>query len=411
MELSDDLIFEDLLPSLSCEEGWTQMEPPTSDGKRIAFRKVKKKCFFVRMQVPCELDASSSRKMEHLFHDALNATGMEFCDGTSVKLLQTLGPGDIRVSMKPSGKWRKLMLRSFVLLGGKDGGCPADTTCQEEALEYRMVHRPVPGGVAAVYLAEDQESGTYMSGAGYMTSLWSTYTKDLSGNCMATYGMLHHGHTVPSCHAHHIASLAEAFLEDDERLFKECSDMGLYQEDQDRPRPYIVLSLKACSRGFPMLPAGPLVEQLGVVGSVLLPDGQAWVQPSACEKGFPKFLQLFLDAIGCGHVQVFGYLDGQPLMCWQAVVLRTDWELASPIFEEYWKCGKAAYRKLYKTKSAPCVSVVAEPRFATRSEYSATVNDKLYNVTVPTELKFVAKKTFIELVEDCVSDAESVASA
>jgi len=324
--------------------------------------------------------------MEHLFHDAINATGMEFSDGLSVKLLETLGPGDVRVEFKPSAQWRKLMMRSVVLLGGKDEGS-ADTTCQEEAFKCRTVHRPVPGGVAAIYLAEDQESGTYMSKTGYMTSTLTTYTKDHSGNCMATYAMLHHGHTVPSCLAHHIASLAEAFVEDDERMFKELSDMGLYREDQDRPRQYVVLSLKACSRGFPMLPAGPVVEQLGAVGSVLLPDGQAWVQPPACEKGFPKFLQLFLDAIGCGHVQVFDNLDGRPLMCWQAVVLRKDWELVSPIFEESWKCGRAAYRKLYKTKAAPCVSVVAEPRFATRHGYSTTDN-----VTDPSELKCVAKK-------------------
>mmetsp|Transcript_15036 Transcript_15036/g.26332 ORF Transcript_15036/g.26332 Transcript_15036/m.26332 type:complete len:101 (-) Transcript_15036:97-399(-) len=50
-------------------------------------------------------------------------------------------------------------------------------------------------------------------------------------------------------------------------------------------------------------------------------------------------------------------------MSWQVVVARSAWQAIRINFSSWWKAGRAAYRRLNKTKAAPTITEDAEPSY------------------------------------------------
>mmetsp|Transcript_60828 Transcript_60828/g.84625 ORF Transcript_60828/g.84625 Transcript_60828/m.84625 type:complete len:206 (-) Transcript_60828:179-796(-) len=137
---------------------------------------------------------------------------------------------------------------------------------------------------------------------------------------------------------------------------------------------YVILSLRTCPQGRPLLPCRSPEYMVGrsedhSVVVLDLPSGSpeslypAWYRPVG-EFDFPSFLQMFLISIGCSEVQVYNTMDGALLVPYQAVVQRSQWNSLASRFEAAWKVHKTAYRKLNSSKHAPTISEGRSPRFA-----------------------------------------------
>jgi hypothetical protein len=127
-------------------------------------------------------------------------------------------------------------------------------------------------------------------------------------------------------------------------LFKE-----VLCEDAD----YVVLVLRRCPRGPPLLPACPPENQVGFDGV------QKWIQ--APEYNLCKYLQALFTTMGV-QAAVFSSYRGSALMPYQAVMLRRDWNRSWPLCDSVWRQQKAAYRHMHGGKSSPDIHEATEVR-------------------------------------------------
>lgn len=140
-------------------------------------------------------------------------------------------------------------------------------------------------------------------------------------------------------------------------------DMQLQPAHADRVRAdanYIVVSLRKCSRGGPLLPVGPRCNRWEQT------DTHAGLRMPLC-----KYLQEFLSRLGVSGVNFHDSLDGRKLLPYQAAVLLDAWNRVRQILEQPLAEQRTAYRRLFGGSAAPDVRIVAEPRFATDVERDA----------------------------------------
>eukprot|EP00931_Biecheleriopsis_adriatica_P043622 TRINITY_DN24932_c0_g1_i1.p1 TRINITY_DN24932_c0_g1~~TRINITY_DN24932_c0_g1_i1.p1 ORF type:complete len:406 (+),score=22.41 TRINITY_DN24932_c0_g1_i1:62-1219(+) len=109
---------------------------------------------------------------------------------------------------------------------------------------------------------------------------------------------------------------------------------------------YMVVNLKRCGSGPPLLPA-PEEEQADVVIA-----GQGW---NRLESVLPLsvYLRSLLQGGGCSTVRVFQSLHGWQLVPYQAVVVRQEWTAAYPLISSLWARHEAAYKEVYDHRFSP----------------------------------------------------------
>ncbi|CAJ1433516.1 unnamed protein product [Effrenium voratum] len=125
---------------------------------------------------------------------------------------------------------------------------------------------------------------------------------------------------------------------------------------------YTVLTLRTCQGGWPLLPGKPKAEGHVVELSATNEPFRFWFRPEAKDFSLAAYLRAFLPVIGA-DIQVFESMNGEPLVPFQAVLQRSQWEAVSTAFQEAWRYQKVAYEKLIPGKRhTPNITENRKPR-------------------------------------------------
>jgi hypothetical protein len=116
---------------------------------------------------------------------------------------------------------------------------------------------------------------------------------------------------------------------------------------------YVVLSLRKCTRGVPLLP-------LHKDACEECPE--EWEQLKQVVP-LPEYLRELLRRLEIRDVEVFDSLDGGKVVPYQAVVQQRAWERAWLCLEAPWGCMRVAYRRKLGGGHAPKLEVGTEPKY------------------------------------------------
>lgn len=174
---------------------------------------------------------------------------------------------------------------------------------------------------------------------------------------------------------------------------------------------YLVINLKRCTYGPPLLPALPTGSSDVAVDVGAHRGLSAWVQHVGTNNfKLSEYLQALVRRIGLEDLKVFGSIDGRRLVPYQAAVVKQSWEAAHHCIREAFDIQQAAYRRLHKGKAAPELHFGKEPRFLPAEDADRSIHDAaatpsaklLDQLTIP--MKVSVRNTFIEVTEDDESD-------
>lgn len=128
-----------------------------------------------------------------------------------------------------------------------------------------------------------------------------------------------------------------------------------WQEATDGPANYMVVGIRKCPRGPPLLPRQNIFPSTAVTTT---PSEWAAVAREGFE--LPDYLRSFLSLLGVEE-EVHESLDGLRLVPYQAVVGRAAWERIWGSLEGPYKAMRAAYRQLHGGKHAPEITLHNTP--------------------------------------------------
>ncbi|CAE8628986.1 unnamed protein product [Polarella glacialis] len=163
-----------------------------------------------------------------------------------------------------------------------------------------------------------------------------------------------------------------------ERLLKIASLPFMHNLRTEGKDFYLVVSLKCCVRGPPLLPCGE-TEEADTISRVCL-QGQAIKYWERLERlhddnfSLCSYLKKFLSTTGLA-VNVFGNFDGRELVSYQAFVQRSQWDAIRPEFEKAWRTHGAAYRRLNGGSAAPKLVEGSVSRWKPCEENAERFND------------------------------------
>lgn len=278
----------------------------------------------------------------------------EFDDGTqSCKLEVSAAPGDAVVSMQVSASTSAPLLSAsqHAIVGH------AQSAAERKTRNYlRWVVRrdfPLPGQFTCLTLPMDPETGEFYEERGMVSSCTVVFEAHRSEPGKTALTRVSVIHRAPDWLMSYIANhflMKHAWI-------SRYKASAVYNEARDGALSYVVVGIKKCSRGPPLLP-----RSLREDGSMMPTTFDSeWVPANFESNHFPGYLREFLRQLGV-HVDVYDTLDGRRLVPYQAVLMRGNWELASAAIEEPWKTHKAAYRRRYGGTSAPYFVENMEPR-------------------------------------------------
>lgn len=169
-----------------------------------------------------------------------------------------------------------------------------------------------------------------------------------------------------------------------------------FQALLDGPGIYMVLALRRCKKGPPLLPRRGDLACGTPHDDACAGHGcrcaLGWEQ--ATMHGLPGYLRELLVRLNLHDVPVFDRLHGRRLARYQAVLRRTDWERAWRIIEGPFRDQRAAYRRLFGGAVAPEISADVPPRFVTgpgTADFSVGQAFLTQRIAV--------SKTFVEVVD------------
>jgi len=119
-------------------------------------------------------------------------------------------------------------------------------------------------------------------------------------------------------------------------------------EAEEGLREYMVLALRKCERGPPLMPVSF--------------EEDTW---APCDREFfsvSQYLQMFAEKAGV-DLLVYDSMDGQHVVPYQAVVSRAGWHQAEAQFMDYFRLQRAAYRRIFGGSAAPVIKADVEARF------------------------------------------------
>jgi hypothetical protein len=153
-----------------------------------------------------------------------------------------------------------------------------------------------------------------------------------------------------------IDKLVQSMFEEQIRKQLMCFQSPMWRKARDDSQ-YVIISLRKCSHGGPLLPC----TSLPVADSV-------WEQTDThgrSRMSLADYLREFLKRLNICGVTVHDSMDGQYLVPYQAAVRRGEWDRTWQILEDPYKAQRAAYRWLFGGSSAPELKLVQEPKFQT----------------------------------------------
>lgn len=126
----------------------------------------------------------------------------------------------------------------------------------------------------------------------------------------------------------------------------------IFREAAEGAMSFVVLGLKKCARGMPLL---PLEEKC---------EGRFTWEPVPPEiVTLVDYVRAFLHRLGADEEQVYGNFEGRRLANFQAVMRLGAWERVWLVMEEPFLQQKVAYRRHFGGTIAPVFKVGVDPRF------------------------------------------------
>jgi hypothetical protein len=139
---------------------------------------------------------------------------------------------------------------------------------------------------------------------------------------------------------------------------------------------YVVLSLRKCTRGLPLLPKESWRPAVDEVDMPACTDPNVNWYPIASEEfTLANYLKKFLQCIGV-DVPIYDQMDGAHLVPYQAIVRRDEWSKAWNMLSGPFKQQRTAYRRFVGGRCAPEIVAGTTPRFVRESEGSETGPDE-----------------------------------
>lgn len=349
---------------------WVAVEVPSACGLSVWQRDDSCGLFWMRSEYelrgPLEFVIKAVRP-ETMFHHQLPEY---FPDLAESQIEKVFSPGDIQGWVRfhnPSGSRQAFVQRQAAVFGGaeecqrviRESGANS-FFCLRRARSAVRQDFPEPGKHVAVVAPCDPESGELREEWGIMRATVALFEEAGPSATKVT-----EVRRVPRGAAWSLASGDVCFAE---ALFRRLymnklpflvSPAG--REFVEGKGDYVVITLRKCTKGPPMLPRVLGSESSSAVdssGSTL-----EWVQADKYE--LPGFLASFLSELGVA-ADVFDQLDGRRLVHYQAALRRDAWERAWAALELPWRCQKAAYRRQLGGSWAPELSADKPPRFVTR---------------------------------------------
>eukprot|EP00405_Crypthecodinium_cohnii_P008932 CAMPEP_0206423352 /NCGR_PEP_ID=MMETSP0324_2-20121206/2634_1 /ASSEMBLY_ACC=CAM_ASM_000836 /TAXON_ID=2866 /ORGANISM="Crypthecodinium cohnii, Strain Seligo" /LENGTH=402 /DNA_ID=CAMNT_0053887905 /DNA_START=28 /DNA_END=1236 /DNA_ORIENTATION=+ len=129
---------------------------------------------------------------------------------------------------------------------------------------------------------------------------------------------------------------------------------------------FIVMNVRKCSRGPPLVPIAPQESQLEPLSEEWL-DALTWEDyQDAQEFSLPPYLRMVLACFGKKEIPVYDSLDGRHLMFYQASAKRSDWLEIWGVLQLLMRRQASAYRRKLGGSAAPTFQGEVAPRFSDR---------------------------------------------
>ncbi|CAE8586134.1 unnamed protein product [Polarella glacialis] len=279
-----------------------------------------------------------------------------------MELDQIIGPGDATVSMtkarpvenKASEHLAQIRALMAVLADSheKNSEAEQDQYCTYKARVAVRWDLPEIGSAVHIVAPLDPDTLQPVSDLGVHKAVLSVFQQHpTEANKIRVSKAIVGSGTIPPWAGSHFRKI---LMVDRERLSQIASLPFMHNLRTEGKDFYLLLNLKCCVRGPPLLPCGE-TEAQGKEDSRVCLDGQAikyWERLQDENFSLCSYVRKFLASTGM-TVNVFTNFDGRELVSYQALVQRSQWESIRPEFEKAWRIHGAAYRRLNGGSTAP----------------------------------------------------------
>uniref|UniRef100_A0A7S4GKM9 Uncharacterized protein n=1 Tax=Oxyrrhis marina TaxID=2969 RepID=A0A7S4GKM9_OXYMA len=359
------------------DEGWEEIRPLEATGQRQLLKTVSPTVSFLRNEYLIDLTVEESinfMRPEVTFHHGRKDFDPLVANAT---ILQLFAPGDVLgwVSLKPCQFWAAAAIVNHAPDASKPG---------QMIRSVRRRDFPAPGLSCIVHMPVHPETmvmleqqGLVKAGAYIIMPAPGQEGKALNVEIQRVYR--------PSDWALALMPDGSTFLKHWASCYKKSK---VYQEVQDGKvdEVYLVITLRKCERGPPLIPVDSMLQQ--------------W-EPCAREAfSLPDYLRRFAEVLGAS-LEVFDRMDGRHLVPYQACCVTTHWEAVAPALDPAFKAQRTAYRRANGGTGAPVLATGSQPRFVDRPVIHPNLVESGYGATV--------RHTFLKFDEDreegrCSSD-------
>jgi hypothetical protein len=149
---------------------------------------------------------------------------------------------------------------------------------------------------------------------------------------------------------------------------------------------YIVVGIRRCSKGPPLLPSKPCrPDEVSIEAE--------WLEAESggVRFGLPEYLTAFLANLGITDTIVYDRIHGRQVVRYQAVLQSTAWEQVWAVLEAPFRVQRAAYRRRHGGSNAPDITIDMEPKFLATSSSAAPypAGDSAHTSLWPTARTFI----------------------
>mmetsp|Transcript_25623 Transcript_25623/g.82721 ORF Transcript_25623/g.82721 Transcript_25623/m.82721 type:complete len:345 (+) Transcript_25623:112-1146(+) len=138
----------------------------------------------------------------------------------------------------------------------------------------------------------------------------------------------------------------------------------LVYQTVDEQSGFLVVSVRKCCRGPPLVPSLPSGCRASSCIAEKLAEWFSWEEAQDLTNfNLSSYLQHILSLCGMETTVVFDSLDGRRLVFFQAVVRRAVWSKLWETLQPILKKQQSAYRRHYGGSGAPHIQVDVQPRF------------------------------------------------
>lgn len=323
---------------------------------------------------------------------------------------QVLAPGDVIIQRSYRQafrqRWGNTVSKAAVLTGTAQ---PLETKSLEVVSRTRLLtwrDYPSRGQSTFAGVPFDPLTESFVTQVGSEMAWLVVMSPGSPGWINVNVGLFVSASSFPSWATSLMTKMVHAMHELFQARMKEMKSIGcseaLLKEDRSL---YVILSLRTCPQGRPLLPLLPRSPQHGVsvttgADGVVSVTGlgaaqhlTTWFRPTGTFS-LPTYLSDLLTVLGCDDVQVFESLEGRQLVPYQAVLRREQWERIGSLFNDVWLTHRAAYKKLNSCKHAPTIVDGRQPREADKPISSG------YGEPLSPSYSIAVRNTFIEIGEE-----------